>query len=459
MQVTETKNEGLSREYTVSIPATTIDAKVTDRLAEMAKTASMPGFRPGKVPASVLKKKYGQNVMGEALELSVNEAIQQVVKDNNLRPAIQPKVEIIKFEEGEDLECSLAVDVIPEIKLMDFSKIKLEREVVEAEESEVTTALEKMADAYKTSTAISEKRKAASGDVAVIDFVGSVDGEEFPGGKAEGYPLELGTGNFIPGFEEQIIGHDAGDAFDVNVSFPADYNAEELAGKDALFKVTLNEIQENKPSAIDDELAKKAGMENLDALKQAIRDQHNSGYKGIARQKMKRQLLDMLDEEYTFDLPPALLESEYEGVIKQVEEARKQGQVPEEDGKSEAELDTEYHEIAARRVRLGLLFTEIGHENKIEIEQADINAALMEEAKQYPGQEQQVIEFYQKNPEAMQALSGPIFEEKVTDFILELVSTTDKKVTQEELFAMDDGAKPKKKAAKKKAATKKTDKK
>ncbi|MCK5445415.1 MAG: trigger factor [Rhodospirillaceae bacterium] len=449
MQVTETKNEGLSRAFTVAIPAADFDSKVDSRLKEVAKTANIPGFRPGKVPTALLKKKYGPNVMGEALEQVVNEASGKVLKDRDLRAATQPKIEITKFEEGQDIEYTMDVELMPDIKLGDFSKIKVERQIAEIDESEVQKSLENMAQSYKTSTPIAKKRKAKSGDVAVIDFLGKVDGEEFPGGKAEAYELELGTGSFIPGFEDQIVGAEPGDKLEVKVKFPDEYGAEELAGKDAVFDVTLHELKESSPSEIDDELAKKAGLENLDALKEAIREQHGSVFKDAARQKLKRRLMDALDAEYQFELPQGMVESEVEAITGQMEEAKKNGQLPEEDAnKSEDELKAEFGEIAARRVRLGLLFTEIGRENKIEIGQEDINKALMEETKRYPGQEQAVIDHYNKNPDAMQALSGPIFEDKIVDFLLELVKTTDKKVGLEELMADDDApAAPKKKAA------------
>lgn len=458
MQVTETKNEGLSRVFTVVIPAADFDSKVDSRLKEVAKTAKLPGFRPGKVPTALLKKKYGPNLMGEALEQVVNEASSKVLTERTLRAATQPKIEITKFEEGQDIEYTMDVELMPEIKLGDFSKIKVERQIAEVDEGEVQKSLESMAASYKSSAPIAKKRKAKSGDVAVIDFLGKVGGEEFPGGKAEGYELELGSNSFIPGFEDQIVGAEPGDKLEVKVKFPDEYGAEELAGKDAVFDVTLNELKESKPSEIDDELAKKAGMESLDTLKDAIREQHGSMFKDAARQKLKRRLMDALDAEYQFELPQGMIESELEAITHQMEEAKKAGQLPEEDAsKSAEELKDEYGEIAARRVRLGLLFTEIGRENKIEVAQEDLNKALMEETKRYPGQEQQVIDYYNQNSEAMQTLSGPVFEDKVVDFLLELVKTTDKKVTLEELLAEDDApAGSKKKAATKTKAKAKT---
>ena len=453
MQVTETKNDGLSRAFTVAIPASDFDAKVDDRLKDIAKTASMPGFRPGKVPPAILKKKFGQNVMGEALEQAINEASQKVLSDRELRPATKPKIEVTKFEDGQDIEYTMNVELMPEIKLGDFSKIKVERQIVVVDENEVQKSLENMAKSYKTSTPVAKKRKAKSGDVAVINFLGKVGGEEFPGGKAEDYPLELGSGSFIPGFEDQIIGREPGDEFDVNVTFPKEYGAEELAGKDAVFEVVFKELQESAPAEINDDLAKKAGLENLSALKDAIRAQHESMFSDATRQKLKRTLMDALEDEYDFDLPKGMVEDEFETIKKQMEEAKKAGQLSEEEAsRSDSENEKDFRQIAERRVRLGLLFTEVGAKNDIKISQEDFNQAMMEEAKRYPGQEQAVIEYFNKNPEAMQSLSGPIFENKVVDFILELATTTDKKVTVEDLLADDDA--PKKSSSKPKAKTK-----
>jgi len=452
MQVTETKNEGLSREFTIVVPANEFEEQVSSRLKEMSKTVQIPGFRKGKVPVSLLRKKYGPNIMGEALEKAVQDGSTKVMADNDLRPAMQPKIEITSFEEGKDLEYTMAVDVMPEIDLGDFSKISVERMVAETDESEIDATLARMADAYKTSAPVAKKRKAKSGDVVNINFVGKVDGEEFPGGKAEGFDLELGSGSFIPGFEDQLIGQNPGDELDVNVKFPEEYGAENLAGKDAVFGVKINELKESKPSEIDDELAKKAGMENLEALKTAVREQHAQGFNQISRQKAKRALLDALHGAYSFELPNGLIEAEYDSIQKAYEQAKEAGQEVEE--MTDVERETDFRDIANRRVKLGLLFAEVGRTNKIEITQDDLQKAILQEAQNYPGQEQMVFKYYQENPEAMQQLSGPVFEDKVTDFIMELAKTSDKVVSVEELMAEDDEP-AKKKAPAKKAAAKK----
>ena len=452
MQVTETKNEGLSREYTLAISAADFESTVTNRLEHLAKTVNIPGFRKGKVPLSILRKKYGQNVMGEALDKAVNEAATKVLSDNKLRPATQPQIEIVKFEEGKDIECKLAVEVMPQIEVGDFSKISIVRPITQIDESEVSKTLDRMAEAYKTATPIAKARKTKSGDVVVLNFVGTVDGVEFPGGKAEGYSLELGSNSFIPGFEDQLIGVNAGDDVEVKVAFPAEYGAKELAGKDAVFACKINEIQESKPSAIDDDLAKKAGMENLEALKTAIREQHSQGFTEISRQKAKRALLDALNDAYAFDLPQGMVDAEYESILKAFEKAKEAGQEVED--MDDDDRDTDFRDIAARRVKLGLLFAEVGRANNIQVGQDDIQQAIMKEARNYPGQEQMVFKYYQENPQAMQQLSGPVYEEKIVDFIMELAKVTDKTVTAEELMADDEEDKPKKAASKKTPAKK-----
>lgn len=450
MQVTETKNEGLSREYTLVITAAEFETTVTNRLEELSKTINLPGFRKGKVPISLLRKKHGKDVMGEALDKSVNDAATKVISDNKLRPAMQPKIEIVKFDEGTDIECTMGVEIMPEIEIGDFSKISIERPVAEADEGEVTKTLERMADAYKTASPLKKARKAKTGDTVIIDFSGSVDGVDFPGGKGEDYSLELGSNSFIPGFEDQLVGLNAGDEASVKVTFPAEYGAEDLAGKDAVFACKMKEIQESKPSAIDDELAVKAGMENLEALKTAIREQHGQGFAEISRAKAKRALLDALNDAYNYELPQGLVEAEYESIQKAYDDAKEAGQEVEELTDKEREVD--FRDIATRRVKLGLLFAEVGRANNIQVEQDDLQKAILKEAQNYPGQEQMVFKYYQENPEAMQQLSGPVYEEKVVDFVMELAKVTDKTVTIEALMAEDAAEKPKKKAAAKKKA-------
>ncbi len=471
MQVTETKTEGLKRDFTIVVPATDIEERVTSRLKELAATVRLPGFRPGKVPMSLMKKRYGASVMGEVLEKTVNETTMKAMDDRGMRPAVQPKIEITSFDEGTDLEYTMAVEVMPEIEQVDYSKISLERMVVETDESVVDETLERMAASNKSSEEAPADRKAETGDVVVIDFLGKVDGEEFAGGKADGYHLELGTGSFIPGFEDQLIGSKAGDEVAVKVKFPEEYGAAELAGKDAVFETTVKEVRTTKPSDIDDEFAKKAGVENVDALKQAIRDEHEREYKQIARMHLKRALLDELAERYDFDVPEALVEQELAGIWTQFESQRKENPEAVEaeyGGKDDDEVKAEFRDISVRRIRLGLVLAEVGQANNIQVTKEDINRAIMAEARRYPGQEQRVIEFYRGNSDAMNALQAPLLEDRVVDFILEMADVNDKKVSREELMRDPDAedapaTEPKKKAAskskgtaKKKAAPKKT---
>jgi len=469
MQVTETKSEGLSREFQVSLPAKDIEDKISHRLKEIAESASIPGFRPGKVPVSMLRKRYGPSVMGEILERAVGDSSQQALTEKGIRPAAQPEIEITSFEDGKDLEYIIRLEMLPEIKPIDYSKLKLERLNPKPDEEQLNGALENIANANKTTEPIAKKRKSKTGDVLVIDFVGSVDGEEFPGGKADDYQLELGSGSFIPGFEEQLTGSNVGDDVEVNVKFPDEYGAAELAGKDALFKVAVKEIREGTAAELNDELAKKLGIESLDKLKETIVEEQSREFKQLARLRLKRTLLDQLADVCDFETPQKMADGEFNSIWEQYEEQKKQAAESEdgeaatnEDDLSDEEQQVEFRQIAERRVRLGLLLSEIGRENNIQILQDDITAALTEEARKYPGQEQSVMEFYQGNPEAMQQMSAPLYEEKVIDFILEMANVTDKDVTTAELMkaleADDEKAEKTKKKPKKSTAKASTDK-
>ena len=457
MQVTETKSEGLSREFKVALPANEIEEKISHRLKELARTAQMPGFRPGKVPVSVLRKKYGPSVLGEVLERAVNDSSQQALAEKGLRPAMQPQIEITSFEDGGDLEYTIGVELLPEIKPVDFSKIKLERLIPKTDDAAMENTLADIAADQGDSAVIKDDRETKTGDVLVIDFLGRVGGEEFAGGKAEGYELTLGSGTFIPRFEEQLIGVKVGDKIEVKVKFPDSYGAAELSGKDAVFDVTVNELKETVPSAIDDELAKKVGMENLEALKKSIREEQESEFNEMSRMILKRALLDELSAAHDFEIPEKLLDREFDTIWKQFEEQRKKdkdaGQGSEE--KTDDEHKKDFREIAERRVRLGLLLSEVGRANNVQISQEDVNSQLMAEARRHPGREKEVMEHYKNNPEATEELSAPLYEEKVVNFILEQASITEKTATKDELIkTMEDEAagKPKAKAGEKSKA-------
>ncbi|MBW7849669.1 MAG: trigger factor [Rhodospirillales bacterium] len=442
MQVTQTATDGLKREFKVIVPAGSIEDKVANRLEDLGRTIRMPGFRPGKVPMTLLRKRYGPSVMGEVLEATVNDATRQAMTDHNLRPAMQPKIEITSYAEGKDLEFTVALETLPEITPADFSTIELERPVAEVPEEEIDKTLDRLAAGREGSEPAPEGRKAQEGDIAVIDFLGKVDGVAFEGGKGEDYSLKLGSGTFIPGFEQQLVGAGAGDQVTVKVSFPSDYGHAPLAGKEAEFDVTVKEIRVAVPAAIDDELAKSLGMDDLDALRKAVRDQIERQYASLSRNHLKRRLLDALAERHDFEVPQVMADMEFDAIWKQIEESKEAGKLdPEDQGKSDDDLKAEYRKIAERRVRLGLLLSEVGQKAEITVTQEDLNRAIVAEAGRFPGQEHMVFRYFQENQEAMNSLRAPIFEEKVIDYIIELAKVADRPVSIEELMKEPDGDK------------------
>ena len=461
MNVTETLTEGLKREFKVVIAADDIDLKINERLSELAPTLRLPGFRPGKVPAQLVKKRFGQSVLGEVLEKSVNDSSQQTLDDRGLRPALQPSIEVTSFEEGKDLEFSLTVELMPEIDPIDFSAISLEKLVAVPGDKEINESLEKLSEQHKGSEPIKSKRASKIGDIVVIDFKGSVKGEPFDGGSAEGHQLELGSNQFIPGFEEQLVGKKAGSSVKVKVTFPEPYSQPNLAGQDAIFDTKLIEIREPSPVEINDEFAKLFGLEDLTALKDALKGQLEQELSQASRAQLKRKLLDMLEEGKTFDVPKGMADQEYESICRAINQpaAEQVQEEPQEQIPSDAALSdedkAEYRKIAERRVRLGLLLQEVGRLNNIEVTEEEVKGALFKEVSRYPGQEQQIMELYQKNPEAMASIRAPIFEDKIVDFITEMATVTEKTVSPEQLMSPPEEAidqpseKPKKKPAKK----------
>jgi trigger factor len=441
MQVTETLNEGLKRGYKVVVSAADIAQKIDVELDEVAKKANLPGFRPGKAPKGVIKKRFGQSVMGDVLQRAVQDTTSQALLERNLKPAMQPKIEVTSFDEGKDLEYTVSLEVLPEIVPVDFKTIDLERPKAEPGEAEIAKALDSLATSQRKTQKVEAAREAKLGDTAVIDFEGFMDGEAFPGGKGNDHPLELGSNQFIPGFEAQLVGKKAGDKVDVNVTFPAEYGSEKLAGKQATFKVEIKELREPLPVTIDDEFAKGLGFEDLETVKKVVKDQLSRDYQRASRAKVKRALLDKLSDAHNFEVPPGMLEMEFQQIWGQVEADRKRGvEDPEHKGKTDDQLKDEYKAIALRRVRLGLLLAEVGRANDVQVTQDEVNRALGEQVRRFPGQERQVVEFYRSNPELLAQLRAPIFEEKVVDFILELAKVTDKPVTVEELFKEDEAA-------------------
>jgi len=432
MQITEVSASGLKREYKVVIAAAALETTVNQKLEGLRERVNMPGFRPGKAPAALIKKQYGKAMLGEVMEEQVNTALQKAIEDNKLRPAMQPKVDIVSFDEGKDLECTIAIEVLPEIEPGDFKKVKLERLVVEPGDAEVDEFLTRLSEQQKTYEKV--ERAAQTGDQMVIDFVGSVDGVKFEGGAADDYPLVLGSNSFIPGFEEQLVGAKAGDSVAVKVTFPEAYGNADLAGKAAEFACTVKEVRGGAAVTLDDEFAKRFGLASFQELKDNIKRDLGQEYKGMARLKMKRSLLDQLAEQHSFPVPESMVEMEFGQIWGEVgaDKARLEAELKEE-GKTEDELKADYRGIAERRIRLGLLLSEVGRVNNIEVKQDEITRAMIEQARRFPGQERQVMEYFQKNPEAAQSLRAPIFEDKVVDFIIEMADVTEKTVTKEEL--------------------------
>ncbi len=431
MEITELSAEGLKRQFKIVVPAGDLSAKVDERLAELSQTASMPGFRPGKVPVSLLKKQYGQTLYGEALEAAVNASTAKAIEDRGLKPALQPRVDLKELGEGKDVEFEVAIEVLPEIGKLDFSGVELERLKATVPDKDVDEALDRIAKANREQKPVDPPRPAKKGDAVKLDFVGSVDGVEFPGGTATDYTVELGSNSFIPGFEDQLVGAEVGKPIEVKVTFPAEYGAADLAGKDADFKCTIKEVLEFVDKPADDELAKKNNFENLDTMRKAVSDRIGQDYNQISRSLIKRQLLDKLADTHKFEVPEGLVENEFQAIWQRVEEAKKAGQKLEDD---EEKLRKDYRGIAERRVRLGLLLADVGRSNSIEITPEELNQAVMREAMRYPGQERQVLEFYGKNAELKEQLRAPIFEEKAVDFILELAKVTEKSVAPDELL-------------------------
>ena len=462
MNVSQTKSEGLLREYKIVITATEIDAEVSKKLKEIATTVKMPGFRPGKVPMSVVKSRFSDQVRGDAIKAALDEGARQAIEGNDLRLASQPQVDVKSYEDGKDLEASLACEVMPAITLPDLGKVIVDRPKVDSDPKEVEETLERIADENRPTAPIARARAAKLGDVAKIDFTGRIDGEAFEGGTAEGHSLELGSNSFVPGFEEGLVGVKPGTTIDVPVTFPEDYQAAHLAGKLAVFEVKVNELHEKADASIDDELAKRLGFENLGGLKGAIAEQINGQHQTALRQLTKKNVLDALANGDAFDVPPSLLKQEYESVVRAMnpnaaeQDHDQDHDHPAADEGMDDDAKAEAESIATRRVRLGLLVTEIGRENNIEVTEEDTRRAVFEEARRYPGQEQMVMEYFQKNPEAMQQIAGPIFEDKVIDFILEMAKVTDVTIDTDTLYNAPDEAAPTKKASAKKSAAKKS---
>lgn len=462
MQVTETSADGLKREFTITVPADDLEQEIARRLGEIGQQVRLPGFRPGKVPMQILRKRFGPSVRGEVLQSTLQASSAEAISERNLRPALPPKVDIVSANEGADLEYKMAVELLPEIPEPSFTDLGIERLVVEVPDEEVDRALERIAEQQRKSEVV--ERPAESGDILLADVEGRVGEREIPGAGGKDRQIALGAGNSIPGFEDQLIGATAGEHRTVSVTFPENYPVADLAGEGAVFTVDVKEIRRRLPIAIDDELGQAVGLANLAELRQELRQQLQRDYDTAARLRLKRSLLDKLAEGYDFAVPPGMVDLEFDNIWRQYQvqkeaqrtvadagepstdpgeagaEAAPAGAEPGEASQDEETAKAEYRQIAERRVRLGLLLAEVGRRNNITVTQDEVNQAITREARRNPGYERQVLDFYRQNPGAIDNLRAPIFEDKVIDFIVELAKIEERKVTPQELLAVRDPA-------------------
>jgi len=496
MQVTETSAEGLKREFRVVVPAGELEEKVTSRLGDIGRTIQLRGFRPGKVPMQILRQRFGNSVRGEVLESTLQDTSADAIRERNLRPALPPKVDIVSFSEGTDLEYKMSLEVLPDIPEPSFADLDIERLVVEVPDEDVDRAVERIAEQQRK-TEVAE-RPAESGDIIVVDIEGRSGEQEIPGASGKDRQIVLGSAGFIPGFEEQLIGASAGEHRTVRVTFPEDYGVPDFAGKEAVFEVDVKEVRQRLPLVIDDELGKAVGLENLAELRQEVRQQMQRDYEGASRLRLKRSLLDKLAQNYDFAVPPGMVELEFESIWRQYEdekaraaqpeaasseaasdagegsrgqrasagspetatgeadnEAGLSGPAPEPESEvgadaapsseeqadkteDEETLKADYRRIAERRVRLGLLLAEVGRSNNITVTQDELNQAITREARRHPGYERQVLDFYRQNPQAVANLRAPIFEDKVVDFIVELAKVEERKISPQDLLSLPD---------------------
>jgi trigger factor len=431
LSVTETRNEGLQRTYQISVPASELDKAINDRLVALNGKVKVAGFRPGKVPLQVLKARYGDSVQGEAIEDAVRKSSADAIRQQNLKPALQPNIKITSWAPGQNLEYTLEVELVPDVPQVALDSLSIETIALELPESRITEALERLVKANTKFEPITKARAAQNGDKVKIDFTGRINGVEFAGGKAEGYALELGAGRLIPGFEDQIVGMKKGETRDITVTFPADYPSEDTAGKEAVFTIVLHEIEQAIPRTLDEDLAKEMGHDSVEALKAETVKRLQDEMATIPRSYNKRKLLDALDAATAFELPPTLVAAELHSVWDQVHDAdgehthgHEEHHLPEEDA-------AKLRPIAIRRVKLGLVLADIGSRNGVTVSEEEVRRAIWQEAMRYPGQVREVLDFFQKNPQAINSVRAPLYEDKVIDFIFEKVKTTVKTMSEE----------------------------
>ena len=447
MQVTETLSDGLKRAFAVVVPAADIETRRASRLSELAKQVNLPGFRPGKVPMPIVRQRFGGAVAAEVLEQTINETTQQLLSERDLRPAVMPKLEMVTQEPtaigpAKDLEFTLELELLPEIPMPDFSTFTLTRHVARVPTEEVDKAVADIAERNRDLVELSpedlaargENPGAAKGDVLTVDYLGKIDGVAFQGGTATDTDIDIGGSGFIPGFVEGIAGMRPGESKTIEVTFPSDYQAANLAGKLATFEITAKKLRKPVPAPIDDTLAEKLGFDSLENLRETLESMRGRRLEGLTRMRLKRDLLDLLAEAATFGPPEVLVEQEFAQIWKNLEDSRANGTMDEDDkAKTEDQLRTDYRAIADRRVRLGLLLGEIGRANGVQVGADEMTRAMRAEASRYPGQEQQVVEFFRKNPQAAESLRGPIFEDKVIDYVLDSATVTDAEISIEDL--------------------------
>ncbi|MDG6078033.1 trigger factor [Erythrobacter litoralis] len=472
MQIKETTNDGLKRAYAITIPADEIEGRVTKEIKKIAPQVRMPGFRPGKVPANLVRKMHGEQIHAQAVNDVIRESVDKTIADNELRPAMQPKVEMGDgYEEGKDATLTMELEVLPQVEAPDTDGLKIERLTVPVDEAQVDETLERIAGQNKSYKDAAKTRKAKDGDQLIIDFVGRVDGEEFEGGKAEGAPLVLGSGQFIPGFEEQLTGVKTGEEKTITVTFPENYQAAHLAGKDAEFDVTVQQVKVEDETKVDDEFAKNMGLENLDKLKELIRGQLEQETAGLTRTQMKRALLDQLAAGHDFAVPQGMVDAEFDQIWAQLQQEAARSDDADAMLKEMEDEKDDYRRIAERRVRLGLLLSEIGQKNNVQVTSQEMSMLIQQAAQQYRDEDRQkFIQYIQQEPMAAAQLRAPLYEDKVVDFLFDKAEITDREVTREELEAAIEAdedaeqkpaekkkAAPKKKAPAKKAAAKSDD--
>lgn len=428
----------LKKELTLTVSADTLKQKIQDKLVALQQDLKLPGFRPGQVPLKVVENRYKANVLPEALEEAAQQALRAELTKQGLKPALAPKMEMKDYVEGKDTTFIATVEVLPEVPAVDVAKLQLKKLTADVDEKDIEQTVQKLQLSRRTTQPSDEKRKTKEHDIIVIDFVGTIDGQEFKGGKGKDYYLDLGSNTFIPGFEEQLTGQDVGAVVDVNVTFPENYHSKEVAGKKALFKTTIKELRQAILPELNDDFAKDFGADTMDALRDMIRTEMAKEYEMVSKNHMKRQALDILDKAYPFDVPEGMVKMEFDAIWSDIENAKAKGQLDEDDkGKTDEQLKDEYMQIARRRVRLGLLLAEVAKAQKITLTPEEVNQAVMREIRRYPGQEKQMLDFFKKHPEMIDSVKGPLLESKVMDWMIENAKTTEEKVSAQQLYDYD----------------------